>query len=152
MKKILFFLLTLAVGILIGYVGFYLYENHQLAEVNRNKIHLNLQDSLIMKVWNGDTDAYAKLHGEYRDYPPENFLFWAMYMANKYDYPYAYEDVFTTMQEAYYNIDSAIFKMDDKTRAFALGYLKMAAQKGDTNAVQHLNELKLQHIPDEWLK
>ena len=152
MKKALFFLITLAVGILIGYIGFHLHENHQLAEVNRNKAKLTPQDSLVMKVWQGDTNAYAKLHGEYRDYPPQYFLFWAMYMANKYDYAYAYEDVFTTMQETYYNTDSAIFKMDDKTRAFALGYLKTAAQKGDTSAVNLLNEMRQKHVPDEWLK
>ncbi len=151
MNRVSFFLLTLAVGIFIGYVGFRLYENHQLEEVNRSRFALTPEDSLKSRVWHGDTEAYAKLHGEYRDYPPESFLFWAMYMANKYDYAYAYEDVFTTMEEVY-NVDSAVFKMDDKTRAFALSYLKIAAQKGDTSAVNRLNEMKQKHVPDEWLK
>jgi hypothetical protein len=152
MKKALFFLLTLAVGILIGYVGHLHYENHHVKEINRSRLALTPEDSLKAKVWNGDTEAYAKLQGAYRDYPPQHFLFWAMYMANKYDYAYAYEDVFRTMQESYYNTDSAVFKMDNKTRQFALGYLKTAAQKGDTSAVNLLNELKKQHVPDEWLK
>jgi hypothetical protein len=146
MKKILFFLLTLSAGILIGYVGPHIYENHQTAELNREKLKMTPEDSLKYKAWRGDREAYSKLHG---DYPPEGFLFWAMYMANKYDYAYAYEDVFITIEELYG--DSAIYKMDDKTRAFALTYLKGAAQRGDSMAIDHLNEMR-QQVPSEWLK
>jgi len=151
MKKVLFFLFTLALGVLIGYIGFHLYENQQLAKVNRNKYNLTRRDSLKSKACYGDINAYEQLHGLYRDNTPGDFLFWAMYMANKYHYTTAYEDVYYCIANEYPS-DSAIFKMDNETRQFALGYLKVAAQKGDTSAMQTLTELRTRNIPEEWLK
>ncbi|MBS1585999.1 MAG: hypothetical protein JSS82_10700 [Bacteroidetes bacterium] len=152
MIKILPFGVTLICGILLGVGAYHVCVDHQLKKLQNGRSGFTEEDSLKNKVWHGDVDAYTKLHGRYRDYPPEDFLFWAMFMANKYDYAYAYEDVFTTMQEVYADADSAIFKMDGKTRTFALGYLKMAVQKGDSDAANLLSDLKRKHVPDEWLK
>lgn len=148
MKKGLFILSAFFIGILVGVAGLHFYEIHQIIP---SQYTATLEDSLKDGIWNGDIDAYTKLQGDYRDYPPESFLFWAMYMANKYDYSYAYEDVFTTIEDIY-NVDSAIFKMDEKTRTFALGYLKIAAQKGDSNAINRLNAMSQEHVPNAWLK
>ncbi|MGZ3812348.1 MAG: hypothetical protein ACXVB0_20470 [Mucilaginibacter sp.] len=72
-------------------------------------------------------------------------------MANKYDYPKAYEDVYNSIEESY-SPDSATFKMDEKTRTFALHYLKLAAQKNDTSALDKIKELKAMKIPPNWLQ
>ncbi|PQJ12997.1 hypothetical protein CJD36_004435 [Flavipsychrobacter stenotrophus] len=144
-SKLLYGISALIIGIIIGVISTRFYERREITEINSSRLALSSIDNLKSKVLHGDIEAYTKLRGEYRDYPPENFLFWAMYMANKYDYAYAYEDVFRTMEESY-NIDSAIFNMDDKTRKFAFTYLKMAAQKGDSSAMATLNDMLAKQI------
>jgi len=151
MKKALLFLLILGVGIAIGILGHIIYETRILDSINHTLYTATRDDSLKGRVWLGDADAYAKLQGDYRDYPPENFLFWSMYMANKYDYPYAHEDIFQTLVDTYGG-DSALYKMDEKTRSFALSHLKIAAQKGDSSAIKLLQEIKRKQVPADWLK
>jgi len=150
MKKILLFLLALGIGIFIGINGHIIYENRIPNELNNNYIPTPL-DSLERRVWLGDTATYWSLQSYYRECPPEQFLFWAMYMANKYDYPYAHEDVFHSITDTYGG-DSALYEMDNKTRSFALGHLKMAAQKGDSSAIELLQEIKKKNVPADWLK
>ena len=152
-NKLLYVLPSLIVGIIIGILLIHYYELYKVhnAKPNNNNSQYSIEE-LKRKVWvKGDIDSYSKLQGAYREMPPEDFLFWAMYMANKYDYPKAYEDVYYSIEESY-SPDSAIFKMDEKTRAFALYYLKLAAQKNDTSASNKIKELKTMNIPADWLK
>jgi len=92
--------------------------------------------TLKSKVWlEGDTTAYYKLTIEYLHKPASQFLFWNIYMANKYDYKQAYLDVYYSLLEAYKIVgDYSLDKMDKKTRILALKYLKTAAEKKHSGA------------------
>jgi len=112
-------------------------------------------DKLKQNVWlKGDVPSYQELELNALDESPDKFLFWAMYMANKYDYVNAYWDVYFSLEETYANKsgDSALFKMDDKTRKIALEYLKQAADKNDSSAIRTLKEMKRKQFPASWFK
>jgi hypothetical protein len=153
MKNKLFYIVSsVIIGIIIGVVASRYYELHKLKELHAvNSPHYSidgLKESVMVK---GDIGSYLKLQSIYRESSSADFLFWAMLMANKSDYPKAYEDVYYCIEENY-PPDSTLFKMDDKTRAFALYYLKQAAMKNDTSASDKLNALKKMNIPQSWLK
>jgi len=143
--------ITLIIGILIVLAVLYGYEVlRKRGSKSMNEPSHSIEE-LESKVWlRGDTDSYVQLETAYLDAPPHDFLFWALYMANKYDYSAAYEDVYLSIAQDYYPIDSALFKMDDKTRTFALTYLKLAAKKNDATALETLKEMKEKHFPTDW--
>lgn len=152
-NKLLYILPSLIVGVVIGIavIRYYdVYKVHDAKPINNNSEYSI--EELKRKVWvTEDINSYRKLQGAYREMSSENFLFWAMYMANKYDYSKAYEDVYYSIEEKY-PPDSAIFNMDEKTRTFALHYLKLAAQKNDTSALDKIKELKAMKIPPSWVQ
>ena len=79
----------------------------------------------------GDTAAYWELSTAYLDYPPQDFLFWALLMANKYDYSVAYLDVFYSLKDSF-NPEANNYTfgdMDKKTKAIAIEYLKKAVER-----------------------
>jgi len=84
----------------------------------------------------GDTSAYKELKVIMLELPPEELFLWAYIMAEKYDYPQAYMDVFYTIlwvnndYEYYYFMDIKQSTMDEKMRTIALKYLKKAHKKG----------------------
>lgn len=91
----------------------------------------------------GDTAAYNGLRTIALEVVKPCLFFWGLTMANKYDYPPAYTDVFKGLLESngYYNpVD--IDCLDIKTREFALKYLKEGAKKGDLEAIAILDSLK----------
>lgn len=97
-----------------------------------------IPDSVLEKlvIEKGDTSAYYDLFVSYLDYSPEKFLPYALIMANKYNYPQAYYDVYDRLWYLYGNPDS----LDVATKKFALEYLEKAAQKGHAQARQTLEE------------
>ncbi|MBP5426524.1 MAG: hypothetical protein J6Y29_01280 [Clostridiales bacterium] len=97
-----------------------------------------IPDSVLEKlvIEKGDTSAYYDLFVSYLDYSPEKFLPYALIMANKYNYPQAYYDVYDRLWYLYENSDS----LDVTTKKIALEYLEKAAQKGHTQARQTLEE------------
>jgi hypothetical protein len=98
---------------------------------------------LKSKIFNdGDIEAYKDLRIAYLDYSPEEFLFWAMIMANKHDYPPAYFDVFLTLKNSYTPdaSDYTLAAMDSATRQLAVSYLLKAAEKGDEQATDVLKD------------
>jgi TPR repeat protein len=67
--------------------------------------------------------------------PEYENLIYSMIMANKYNYPPAYFEVYSCLviaSKAYENI------IDEKTKAIALEYLMTAAELNDISAVLHL--------------
>lgn len=75
----------------------------------------------------GNVDAYQKLRIAYLDIEfPEEILFYAMIMANKYDYPLAYFDVYQSIVKAFRNDIEAI---DEKSASLAIDYLLKASEK-----------------------
>jgi hypothetical protein len=77
----------------------------------------------------GNIASYKELRIVYLDYPRKNFLFWAMLMANKYDYPPAYLDVYYVLTDCF-NKDWKPLMIDDRTQKLALEYLHLAIEKG----------------------
>lgn len=94
---------------------------------------------LKKKVWKGDDLAYRQLYIANLS-NRENQFFWAFYMANKYNYPKAYYDVFYCLKVSYKCDDYTLNNMDKKTKEFALEYLLLAADKGYEHAIDIINE------------
>jgi hypothetical protein len=89
----------------------------------------------------GDIAAYQLLNTEYLDYTfPEEFLLYAMIMANKYDYPQAHFDVFTCLTDIYL---SDLNQLDEKTASLAIDYLLKAYEKGHHQAKEMVEEYKI---------
>ncbi|MEO6230422.1 MAG: hypothetical protein ABJB11_13705 [Ferruginibacter sp.] len=117
-------------------------QNKKKVEVkSMNDLPYSL-DSLKRKILNkGDTNSYHALRIIYLDHPSENLLFWALIMANKFQYSQAYYDVYYTLLVSSKKInDSDINMLDDQTKNMALRYLNLAAQKGDMNAIDILKD------------
>jgi hypothetical protein len=91
---------------------------------------------------NGNIDSYNELRIVYLDFPTEDFLFPAMLMANKYDYPRAYLDVFNALLYGYVGDVEDFDKMDKKTQKLALEYLMTAKKKGVKEADEIYKQLK----------
>ena len=77
-------------------------------------------------------------------------------MANKYDNPKAYWDVYFFLREgygyAYPKGDSELYKMDNRTRHLALQYLYLGAQKNDSLCLREIRVLKDKKYPAEWFR
>jgi TPR repeat protein len=84
----------------------------------------------------GDTSAYYDLFVVYLDYSFEKFLPYALIMANRYNYPQAYYDVYDRLWNLYENPDT----LDTTTKKMALEYLEKAAKMGHSQAKQTLEE------------
>lgn len=84
----------------------------------------------------GDTTAYYELSINYLDYPSERFLPYALIMANKYNYPQAYFDVYDRLWYLYDSPDS----LDNTSKEMALEYLRKAASKGHIQAREILKD------------
>jgi len=97
-----------------------------------------LKEAVIIK---GDTNAYYELSVAYLDYTfQEEFLIYAVIMANKYDYPQAYFDVFTCLTDVYL---SDISKIDDETANLAIEYLLKAYNKNHHQAKDMVEEYSI---------
>lgn len=91
---------------------------------------------ILMK---GDTSAYDDLSIAFLDYANEDqFLVYALIMANKYDYPQAYYHVYIHLWYLYGDDHQML---DSTTRKMALNYLRKAAEKGHEQAQEALREL-----------
>jgi hypothetical protein len=88
----------------------------------------------------GDTTAYYSLKVDYLDDSNEGLLFWSLVMANKYNFPEAYYDVFFILRNSFNNdwSNKSLDNMDNNTREFALKYLTIAANKNSLNAKEDL--------------
>lgn len=82
---------------------------------------------------NGDTLAYRELSIDYMDSPNRPFLQTALTMANKYEYHLAYADVYYILTDYYHKKEfTELNNLDKKTREMALEYLKVGAEKGNS--------------------
>ena len=90
-------------------------------------------------VFNGDTNAYEELSIQYFDHDHQDeFLIYALVMANKYDYAQAYFDVFYCLTLPFYGTGAQI---DEKTAHIAIVYLIEAADKGHHQAMRIVMDL-----------
>lgn len=89
-------------------------------------------------MYKGDTNAYEELRVAYLDETfNEEFLIYAMVMANKYDYPQAYWDVFDHLRLMYW---SDINQIDEQTATLAIDYLLKASKRGHHQAREEVEE------------
>ncbi len=92
-------------------------------------------------LYNGDINAYNELDIVYLDYEfQEEFLLYSLIMANKYDYPQAYFDVFTCLTDIYL---SDINQIDEKTASIAIDYLLKAYERKHHQAKDIIEEYKI---------
>ena len=111
-------------------------------EKSINQAHRDVTD-IKSEVRLGNIESYKELKIVYLDYSSESFLFWALLMANKYDYSTAYLDVFYCLLDSYVGGDLYKLKeMDERTKKMALEYLNIASDKGVKEATEILNQLK----------
>jgi hypothetical protein len=94
---------------------------------------LESEDELKKSViFEGDTKAYRSLSIAYLDYSySEELLLYALIMANKYDHPQAYFDVFKCLIGVYFN---ELTKIDKTTANIAINYLIIASEKDHKQA------------------
>ncbi len=99
----------------------------QYATVNNtNNSILNLKEKVYLE---GDVEAYKELSIIYMDYPEEDFLFWALIMANKHDYANAYLDVYHSIHSAMWIKEEKDFEIDSLTDYILMNYLELAVNK-----------------------
>ena len=115
---------------------------------NDGAIHLNqqeestvtLSDKIILE---GDTSAYRSLFIAFLDYRyHEEFLFYAMVMANKYNYPQAYFDVYDFLTNIYLK---DVENIDHTTANISTFYLLEAYKKGHHQATDIVKEYSIKY-------
>jgi len=110
-------------------------------EVSMNQISANENELKKAVLYKGDISAYESLSTAYLDYSfSEEFLLYAMVMANKYELPQAYFDVFTCLTDTYL---SDISKIDETTANLAISYLIKAAEKGHHQGKEIIEEFSI---------
>lgn len=98
----------------------------------------NLTNSVIR---DGDTNAYNSLDTYFMDEPyTEEFLFYALIMANKYKYPQAYYDVYFYLTVLF---TSDMNQIDEETAKMAIKYLLMAADSGHHQALDEVEKFNI---------
>ena len=88
------------------------------------------QDLKEKIVHTGDIKSYEELSTVYMDYRVGEFLPYALIMANKYDYPQAYYDVYESLTLMQSVGKENLNSVDSVTLQIALKYLKLSADKG----------------------
>lgn len=116
-------------------------EDMKKEEVSMNQPKRDITE-IQDEVLAGNIQSYEKLKIIYLDYPSNSFLFWAMLMANKYDYPQAYLDVFYTLINSFVGGIYGYRELDQRTKELALEYLTIASEKKVEEAEKMLIEIK----------
>lgn len=93
------------------------------------------------QVLNGNVKYYEALKDSFNKTPyPEEFLFYSIVMANRFDYVPANYDVYRGLIDSYSK--NKLGHMDDETRKLAMSFLEYGAKKGDKRAIIELNIVK----------
>lgn len=91
----------------------------------------------------GDTIAYKEL--ELENYQSDSFLYVSLIMANKYNYPSAYYNVFHCLVKQSNKKElEALDDLDEMTKKMAIDYLIMGAEKGDKQCQKILGKFYLE--------
>lgn|SRR5690606_4470434 len=121
--------------------------------ITPNQVEKSDSISLVeLAIDKGDIKSYDKLRMEYMDSPYEEFLEISTKMANKHDYKSAYIDVFYCLTNYYQTKDEDLLEnINDSIKTKAIKYLKLAAEKGEVNALEILSNLYLdgKHLKED---
>ncbi|MDP3462862.1 MAG: hypothetical protein Q8S18_08760 [Bacteroidales bacterium] len=95
--------------------------------ISMNQSLESIDDLKKSVIFEGDKKAYRSLSFAYLDSSfSEEFLLYALIMANKYDYPEAYFDVFRCLTGVFFN---DLTRIDQQTASVAVKYLIIASEK-----------------------
>jgi len=143
-KKNFSFILLVTIALSIG-VGVLICQffSSKAINITANQPKRPIED-IKKEAFNGSADAYRELRTIYWDYSQEDFLFWALYVGNKFHNKGAYADVYRILEQSYNgNSDTFSLKgMDTLTKKLVIQYLDLAAKSGDVEAENHLANLK----------
>ena len=120
-------------------------KNKAISMNTANQSDAELRQLIIQK---GDSCAYDKLSVQYLDYGYQDFLFYAVIIANKYNYPQAYFDLFFCLIYEYIDIYELI---DEKTAALAIEYLIKAANMGHKQAQEMISEYDITEFDTNYV-
>lgn len=101
-------------------------------------------------IYNGSKEYYNELRKYYFKIGFYKFFSWALFMANKYNYPQAYFDVYYSLYDlntlGKYKKDNnmSLDKLDKKTQKLAIEYLTKATEKGHNQAKEILGKYYLE--------
>lgn len=123
-------------------------KSNRAFEQSMNQPSKSLSELKSLVLNKGDVKAYDELIAAYLDESnSEEFLLYAIIMANKFNYPQAYFDVYSCLVNVFY---SDITKIDENTAALAITYLEKAAKKGHEQAQEMVKEFSINSkIPDK---
>lgn len=112
---------------------------------------VGIEDSLINQVVEfGNKDAYHSMLICYLDKPTGEFLPYEFIMANKWNDPYAYYDVYETFLFLYdCSFDRNIEVMDSLSRNIALKYLLLAHDKATDSTLNALTDEDIRFYLDK---
>ncbi len=124
-----FSICALILGNIIGSYR-YGYEDRQIDKTVTTKLMVH-----------GDINSYKELKAEYDTLAhPQEFLYYSIVMALEHDYAPAYYDAYHAMTSIFTE-NPTLGKIDDKTKAEAMYFLRLGAQKGDKRAQQELKRI-----------
>jgi len=100
---------------------------------SKDKSFVDLKESVVYK---GDTTSFKLLKEQFQGtaYPYE-LLYYAIVMANKYDYVPANYDVYTCVQQL---VDKAHLEFNERTWMFVSPFLEKGAKAGDNKCKEVL--------------
>lgn len=109
--------------------------------ISMNQPSKSVESLKIAVLKTGDIHAYDELSIAYLDNPfQEEFLLYSLIMANKYDYPQAYFDVFYCLSDVY---RSDISSLDEQSAILAITYLLKASEKGHQQAIEMVEDFEI---------
>jgi hypothetical protein len=113
-------------------------EDKNITSMNTPKRDISL---VHKEVFIGNIQSYEELKIIHLDLYAGDFLYYALFMANKHDYPPAYLDVFFSIVNSYGGVEK-FYQMDSKTQKIAMDYLIMANDRQADGASEILFELE----------
>lgn len=112
----------------------------QIITMNQTRPIEELKELVLLK---GDTVAYDELAIAFIDEKyDEEFLIYSMIMANKYNYPRAYYNVYYCLTSVFEHHSYA--EIDKTTKELAIGYLKRGVELKDAVSTKYLGDLYLE--------
>jgi len=124
-------------------------EKHiEVYSMNNTRPIKELKELVLLK---GDTAAYDELAIAYlKDKYNEEYLLYSFVMANKYNYPRAYYQVYECLTAVF---ELRKIKIDEKTKALAIKYLKEGVDLNERQSIKELGELYLEgkYVPKDTI-
>lgn len=148
--------ITILIVIITGLFIFYTFRSYkhkskEFISMNNTRPIEELKKLVISK---GDTTAYYELSIAYLnvDYYKQEYLLYSIVMADKYNYPRAYYDVYHGLTSIFERHHYA-GKIDEKTKNLAMKFLKGGVELNDKQSTHELSELYLQgkYVPKDTI-